>query len=59
MRLLQEGMTYRQMAEVLKVSPDCIKARPCITDPKREKGARSVKPAPALQTKSGKKVLGL
>ena len=38
LRLLVEGMTYRQMAEVLKVSPDCIKARPRITDQKREKG---------------------
>ena len=28
LRLLQEDMTYRQMAEVLKVSPDCIKAAP-------------------------------
>ena len=59
LRLLLEGMTYRQMAEVLKVSPDCIKARPRITDPKREKGARSVKPPPALQTQSWKRVPGL
>ena len=43
LRLLLEGMTYRQMAEVLKVSPDCIKACPRITDPNRKKGARSVK----------------
>ena len=55
LRLLVEGMTYRQMVEALKVSPDCIKARPRNTDPKREKGARSVKPVPVLQTKSGKK----
>ena len=59
LRLLLEGMTYRQMAEVLKVSPDCIKAAPCITDQKPEKGARSVKPAPALQTQSGKRAPGL
>lgn len=30
LRLLQEDMTYRQMAEVLKVSPDCIKAAPAL-----------------------------
>ena len=59
LRLLQEDMTYRQMAEVLKVSPDCIKAAPALQTKSGKKGARSVKPVPALQTKSGKRALGL
>ena len=46
LRLLVEGMTYRQMVEALKVSPDCIKARPRNTDPKREKGSQVCKARP-------------
>ena len=69
-------MTYWQMAEVLKVSPDCIKAHvsnmlsrtgynsktklaAMVMSKRRKKGARSVKPAPELQTQSGKRAPGL
>ena len=48
LRLLVEGMTYRQMVEALKVSPDCIKARPRNTDPKREKGSQVCKARPRI-----------